>query len=197
MIPVAWQRFMWLIGGADAILLGWWMIHVSTALRETREELARCTNANWIRFASDELDRKADLLDEVERENYKLQMEVARLTAQQEQNTKTVDDFRGELERKKMAAPIQAKGDDGHFRSADGVSSKEKFLRAAIMKRAGIDKDTTASVLGIGPLQVASYASRGKLESMRYTDEECQRLADGLIRRKYSTAPLPGEEDNA
>lgn len=193
MIPKVWQNFMWIIGGGDAIIIGWWMIHVSQALREAREELARCTNEHWIQFVDEELDRKAERLEEVERENYKLQMEVARLTAQQEQNTKTVDDFRGELERKKMAAPIQQKDDDGHFKSSDGISGKEKFLRAAVMKRAGIDKDTIAAVLGIGPLQVPSYASRGKLESMQYTDEECARLADGMIRRHYEGDSYPNQ----
>lgn len=193
MIPQAWQTFMWVIGGADAIFMGWWAIHTSQALRDAREELARCTNEHWVNFASDELDRKAERLEEVEQENYKLQMEVARLTAQQEQNTKTVDDFRGELERKKMAAPIQQKDDDGHFKSSDGISGKEKFLRAAVMKRAGIDKDTIAAVLGIGPPQVPSYASRGKLESMQYTDEECARLADGMVRRRYEGDSYPNQ----
>lgn len=193
MIPVAWQRWMILLGGIDIAAMCWWMYYVSRALREAREELARCTNEHWINFASDELDRKAERLEEVERENYKLQMEVARLTAQQEQNTKTVDDFRGELERKKMAAPIQQKDDDGHFKSLDGISGKEKFLRAAVMKRAGIDKDTIAAVLGIGPPQVPSYASRGKLGSMQYTDEECARLADGIVRRHYEGDSYPGQ----
>ena len=195
MIPGAWQRFMWLIGGADANLLGWWMIHVSQALRDAREELARCTNEHWVNFVSEELDRKADLLDEVERENYQLQMEIARLTAQQEQNTRTVSDFRDELERKKMAAPIQHKDGDGHFASSNGMSGRQKYLYAAIMKRAKIDRDSIAGVLDIGPGQVPSYASRGRLEATQYTDEECMRIADGLLRRKYHTAPLPGEED--
>ena len=193
MIPQAWQTFMWVIGGADAIFMGWWAIHTSQALRDAREELARCTNEHWIQFVDEELDRKAERLEEVEQENYKLQMEVARLTAQQEQNTKTVDDFRGELERKKMAAPIQQKDDDGHFKSSDGISGKEKFMYAAIMKRAKVDRDTIASVLHIGPGQVPNYASRGRLDAMQYTDEECFRIADGMLRRRYDTTTLPDE----
>lgn len=189
MIPEAWQKFMWLIGGLDAAFVGWWAIHVSQSLRDAREELSRCQNKYWLDYAADELDRKSDRLEELEKENYQLQMEVSRLTAQQEQNTQTVTDYRQTLEAKKVKAPIQSKDENsGQFKSDDGMSGKQKYFYAAVMKKAGISKDVIAHTLGISEQNVASYASRGRMEVMAYSEDECVRLADSLMNKDDTTA---------
>lgn len=188
MIPVEWQRFMWLIGGADAVFVGWWAIHVSQSLRDAREELSRCQNKYWLDYAAEELDRKSDRLEELEEENYKLQMEVSRLTAQQEQNVQTVSDYRQTIEQKKMNAPMQKKDENGHFQSEDGMSGKQKYFYAAIMKKAGISKDVIAHTLGISEQNVASYASRARMQVMAYSEDECVRLADSLMNKDDITA---------
>lgn len=194
MIPEAWQKFMWLIGGLDAAFVGWWAIHVSQSLRDAREELSRCQNKYWLDYAADELDRKSDRLEELEKENYQLQMEVSRLTAQQEQNTQTVTDYRQTLEAKKVKAPIQSKDKNGHFQSEDGMSGKQKYFYAAVMKKAGISKDVIAHTLGISEQNVSGYASRGRMEAMAYSESECVKLADTLMNKDGSATALSDSE---
>lgn len=195
MIPEAWQKFMWLIGGLDAAFVGWWAIHVSQSLRDAREELSRCQNKYWLDYAADELDRKSDRLEELEKENYQLQMEVSRLTAQQEQNTQTVTDYRQTLEAKKVKAPIQSKDEtSGQFKSDDGMTGKQKYFYAAIMKKAGISKDVIAHTLGISEQNVSGYASRGRMEAMAYSESECVKLADTLMNKDGSATALSDSE---
>lgn len=187
---------MWLIGGLDAAFMGWWAIHVSQSLRDAREELSRCQNKYWLDYASDELDRKSERLEELEKENYGLQMEVARLTAQQEQNTQTVTDYRQTLEAKKVKAPIQSKDEtSGQFKSEDGMSGKQKYFYAAVMKKARISKDVIAHTLGISEQNVASYASRARMQVMAYSEDECVRLADSLMNKDDDSTTLTGSQD--
>lgn len=177
------QTFFWILGTADVLFIAWWAIHVSQGWREDREELARCQNKYWVDYATDELDRKTEELKAAQEDNYKLQMEVARLTAQQEQNVKTVSDYREKIEQKKMTAPVQIKDENGRFTSTTEMTGKQKYFYAAVMKRAQIDKWTISTTLHISENNVAPYASRGKLEALTYSDEDCQKIAHAIIEK--------------
>ena len=117
------------------------------------------------------------------------------MTAQQEQNVQTVSDYRQTIEQKKMNAPMQKKDENGHFQSEDGMSGKQKYFYAAIMKKAGISKDVIAHTLGISEQNVCSYASRGRMEAMAYSEDECVRLADSLMNKDDGSTTLTGPQD--